>query len=117
MVNGSWTLGHIRELWWGHGSRSATRVARVYPPCDTEDLQRLPLDRRLKQLYLVSVAQVGGGANGHREGGGGGRGGAFGLQAQAALPGTGGGHRERGKGRDRALRCVSFSHHAPPLSA
>ena len=32
-------------------------MALVYPPCDTEDLQKLRLDRKLKQLYLVSVAQ------------------------------------------------------------
>jgi alpha-1,2-mannosyltransferase len=31
--------------------------ALVYPPCDTTDLQSLPLDRRLKHLFLVSVAQ------------------------------------------------------------
>ncbi len=30
---------------------------RVYPPCDTQALQALPLDRRLKRLYLISVAQ------------------------------------------------------------
>ena len=29
----------------------------VYPPCDTTQLQQLPLDRRLKQLYLISVSQ------------------------------------------------------------
>lgn len=29
----------------------------MYPPCDTTDLQLLPLDRKLKHLYLVSVAQ------------------------------------------------------------
>ena len=59
MVNSSWTQGHIRSLWWGHGSRSMGRLSLVFPPVDTEDLQRLPLDRKLKQLYLVSVAQVG----------------------------------------------------------
>ncbi|KIZ06575.1 alpha-1,2-mannosyltransferase [Monoraphidium neglectum] len=52
MVNSSWTRDHIQSLWW-----SRQRPARVYPPCDTEELQRLPLDRRLKHLYLVSVAQ------------------------------------------------------------
>lgn len=84
MVNSSWTRNHIQHLWWGHGMRSRSscssartfssltpsagagaeagaggggRVALVYPPCDTEDLQKLRLDRKLKQLYLVSVAQ------------------------------------------------------------
>ena len=33
------------------------KPVRVYPPCDTRALQALPLDRRLKRLYLVSVAQ------------------------------------------------------------
>ncbi|KAG1672288.1 hypothetical protein FOA52_004303 [Chlamydomonas sp. UWO 241] len=126
MVNSSWTLGHIRQLWWGHGAGRAVmraalealfpqwtladrsegggredadagtdgagggcgvlvggaevaggggasagllpwplswawghseRLALVYPPCDTDDLRALPLDRRLKSLYIVSVAQ------------------------------------------------------------
>lgn len=52
MVNSSWTAGHIRQLWWRW-----REPALVYPPCDTESLQRLPLDRRLKRLFLVSVAQ------------------------------------------------------------
>lgn len=29
----------------------------MYPPCDTAALLALPLDRRLKRVYLVSVAQ------------------------------------------------------------
>lgn len=33
------------------------KPVRVYPPCDTRALQALPLDRRLKRLYLISVAQ------------------------------------------------------------
>jgi alpha-1,2-mannosyltransferase len=52
MVNSSWTSAHIQQLWW-----SLKEPALVYPPCDTTDLQRLPLDRKLKHLYLVSVAQ------------------------------------------------------------
>ena len=51
MVNSSWTAAHIRSLWWGRQP-----PALVYPPCDTEELRRLPLDRRLKHLYLVSLA-------------------------------------------------------------
>jgi hypothetical protein len=49
MVNSSWTAAHIQSLWWA--GRSPTLV---YPPCDTEELQQLPLDRPLKHLYLVS---------------------------------------------------------------
>lgn len=52
MVNSSWTSAHIQQLWW-----SLKEPALVYPPCDTTDLQLLPLDRKLKHLYLASVAQ------------------------------------------------------------
>jgi alpha-1,2-mannosyltransferase len=52
MVNSSWTSAHIQQLWW-----SLKEPALVYPPCDTTDLQLLPLDRKLKHLYLVSVQQ------------------------------------------------------------
>ncbi|KAL4458357.1 hypothetical protein ABPG75_013222 [Micractinium tetrahymenae] len=52
MVNSSWTRRHIAELWW-----QWRKPERVYPPCDTQALQALPLDRRLKRIYLVSVAQ------------------------------------------------------------
>lgn len=52
MVNSSWTRRHIRQLWW-----KLEDPKRVYPPCNTKVLQALPLQRRLKRLYLVSVAQ------------------------------------------------------------
>ena len=52
MVNSSWTRRHIAALWW-----QWRRPQRVYPPCDTRALQALPLDRRLKRIYIVSVAQ------------------------------------------------------------
>eukprot|EP00891_Asterochloris_glomerata_P007701 jgi/Astpho2/7701/Aster-02580 len=52
MVNSSWTAGHIAQLWWRWQPPTI-----VYPPCDTKSLQDLPLDRKLKRLYLVSVAQ------------------------------------------------------------
>lgn len=52
MVNSSWTAAHIRQLWWMWNEPHL-----VYPPCDTTDLQSLPLDRRLKHLFLVSIAQ------------------------------------------------------------
>jgi len=64
MVNSSWTRRHVASLFWRNPVKRllARRGAgggplRVYPPCDTEELQRLPLDRPLKQLFLVSVAQ------------------------------------------------------------
>lgn len=53
MVNSSWTKDHIATLWclrW-------RPPQLVYPPCDTADLQQLPLDRKLKRLLVLSVAQ------------------------------------------------------------
>ncbi|KFM24507.1 GDP-Man:Man(3)GlcNAc(2)-PP-Dol alpha-1,2-mannosyltransferase [Auxenochlorella protothecoides] len=52
MVNSSWTKRHISLLWLGHRDPFL-----VYPPCNTEALQELPLSRRLKRLYIVSVSQ------------------------------------------------------------
>lgn len=52
LVNSSWTRGHIARLWC-----MGKAPVLVYPPCDTTSLQTLPLDRKLKQLFLVSVAQ------------------------------------------------------------
>ncbi|KAK9831961.1 hypothetical protein WJX81_003478 [Elliptochloris bilobata] len=52
MVNSSWTAGHIARLWW-----RVEPPLRVFPPCDTAALAALPLDRKLKRLYLVSLAQ------------------------------------------------------------
>ena len=51
-MNSSWTWDHIRRLWWRF-----SLPKRVYPPCNTAGLQRLPLDRKLKRLYLLSIAQ------------------------------------------------------------
>ena len=52
MVNSSWTAGHIARLWW-----RVEPPVTVFPPCDTAALAGLPLDRKLKRLYLVSLAQ------------------------------------------------------------
>ena len=52
IVNSSWTAGHIRQLWW---RLKAPTV--IFPPCNTLALQQLQLDRKLKRLYLISVAQ------------------------------------------------------------
>jgi alpha-1,2-mannosyltransferase len=48
MVNSTWTKGHIDSLWH-------TKAEIVYPPCDTDRLNALPLNHRKKML--VSVAQ------------------------------------------------------------
>lgn len=52
MVNSSWTQAHISSLWLRLGTPQL-----VYPPCNTTSLSALPLDRKLKSLYLVSLAQ------------------------------------------------------------
>lgn len=52
IVNSTWTAGHIRQLWWKWEAPTV-----VFPPCNTLTLQQLPIDRKLKRLYLVSVAQ------------------------------------------------------------
>lgn len=52
IVNSTWTANHIRQLWWRWGAPVC-----VFPPCTTDTFQKLPLDRKLKRLYLVSVAQ------------------------------------------------------------
>lgn len=52
MVNSSWTKRHVASLWWRR-----VEPLLVFPPCDTAGLQALPLDRRLKRPYVVSVAQ------------------------------------------------------------
>ncbi|OAD67672.1 glycosyltransferase family 4 protein [Phycomyces blakesleeanus NRRL 1555(-)] len=48
MVNSTWTKGHIDQLW-------STDAQIVYPPCDTDRLNELPLKNRLPMI--VSVAQ------------------------------------------------------------
>ncbi len=52
MVNSSWTRGHVSRLWW-----TFTQPLLVYPPCNVSHLAALPLDRKLKSLFLVSLAQ------------------------------------------------------------
>ena len=48
-VNSSWTKGHVAEIF----GRRDVRV--IFPPCDTEQLQKLPLHPR--QKIVMSVAQ------------------------------------------------------------
>jgi len=38
MVNSSWTEEHINELWL-----CSLKTHRVYPPCDVEELKKMPL--------------------------------------------------------------------------
>ncbi len=48
IVNSTWTKGHIDTIWH-------TKSEIVYPPCDTERLNALPLKGR--KPIIVSVAQ------------------------------------------------------------
>lgn len=52
MVNSSWTKSHIEKLWW-----TSKAPYLVYPPCDSDTFQDLPLDRKPEKTMLVSVAQ------------------------------------------------------------
>ncbi len=54
MVNSTWTRGHIVSLW-----KQPSMTHTVYPPCDTDEFLRLPLqdDTNNEQHTIVSVAQ------------------------------------------------------------
>ncbi|CAD6267227.1 unnamed protein product [Miscanthus lutarioriparius] len=52
MVNSSWTRSHIINIW-----KIPERTKRVYPPCDTSSLQKLPLERPTTPPIFISVAQ------------------------------------------------------------
>ncbi|KAI2505068.1 ALG11 mannosyltransferase N-terminus [Fragilaria crotonensis] len=51
MVNSSWTRNHIASLWIG----AKRRIHTVFPPCDTESLKDLSLER--KSPIIVSIGQ------------------------------------------------------------
>jgi alpha-1,2-mannosyltransferase len=53
MANSSWTAGHLRAIWGERG------IAKVFPPCNTTDFQKIPLDlaRRHASAHVVSIAQ------------------------------------------------------------
>lgn len=53
MVNSSWTENHINSLWL-----KPMTTYKVYPPCDTADLQCIPLQRKMTgKIKIISVAQ------------------------------------------------------------
>lgn len=53
MVNSSWTLNHIRQLW-----AIAERTRLVYPPCNTDAYLALPLENPTRNRYqILSLAQ------------------------------------------------------------
>lgn len=49
MVNSSWTRNHVAQLW-------GTHVQLTYPPCNTEQLKRIPLENRDSNL-IISLSQ------------------------------------------------------------
>lgn len=54
MVNSRWTYGHLASLW-----RFNSKIAIVYPPCDTEGLSSLEAvpARNERNMTLVSIGQ------------------------------------------------------------
>lgn len=53
MVNSSWTEDHINSLW-----RRPMITYKVYPPCDTAELQKISLQRNIgEKIRIISVAQ------------------------------------------------------------
>ncbi|CAM9401318.1 unnamed protein product [Scytosiphon promiscuus] len=52
MVNSSWTRGHIAALW----KRSPPPTV-VFPPCDTSELESLPINDECRERCALSVGQ------------------------------------------------------------
>lgn len=53
MVNSSWTEDHINSLW-----KCPLRTYRIYPPCDSIDLQKIPIKQNIDgKIKIISVAQ------------------------------------------------------------
>ena len=53
MVNSSWTLGHIKELW------NKEKILRIFPPCDIRGFLNLPLHERNDETtkLILSIGQ------------------------------------------------------------
>jgi alpha-1,2-mannosyltransferase len=52
MVNSSWTLGHINNLW-----SVSYRTNIVFPPCDIETFSKIENPKRDDNFFIASVAQ------------------------------------------------------------
>ncbi|CAN0343896.1 unnamed protein product [Ectocarpus fasciculatus] len=52
MVNSSWTRGHIAALW-----RRSRPPTVVFPPCDTSELETLPINSEGRERCALSVGQ------------------------------------------------------------
>jgi hypothetical protein len=48
MCNSSWTAAHIRDIW-------GKDAAVLYPPCNTDKLQKMPLEKR--ERLVISLGQ------------------------------------------------------------
>ncbi|KAI8812706.1 hypothetical protein BJ742DRAFT_549976 [Cladochytrium replicatum] len=60
MVNSTWTLNHINEIWYGIAPKPATSNRRskadlVYPPCDCSSLIQFSIEQR--ENIILSVGQ------------------------------------------------------------
>eukprot|EP01117_Protostelium_nocturnum_P013429 TRINITY_DN5009_c0_g1_i1.p1 TRINITY_DN5009_c0_g1~~TRINITY_DN5009_c0_g1_i1.p1 ORF type:complete len:484 (-),score=164.67 TRINITY_DN5009_c0_g1_i1:78-1529(-) len=52
MTNSSWTMNHISNLWKVNG-----RLYRLYPPCNTDKLETIPLNSSKRERIILSIAQ------------------------------------------------------------
>lgn len=52
MVNSSWTNQHILSLW---RRQDITRI--IYPPCNIEEFQKLPIDFGNRKAHIISIGQ------------------------------------------------------------
>lgn len=53
MVNSSWTEDHINSLW-----KCPMLTYKVYPPCETSDLQNIPIaTSSIEKIKIVSISQ------------------------------------------------------------
>ncbi len=70
IVNSSWTEGHIADLWnfkspTAQKNAASRRLVRIYPPCNTDFLQSLSLQRKMPiangdssvPRYIISIGQ------------------------------------------------------------
>jgi alpha-1,2-mannosyltransferase len=53
MVNSTWTLNHIKQLWCLCGDKKNIHV--IFPPCDTSNFEDLPLANR--ENIIISIGQ------------------------------------------------------------
>ncbi|CAM9442817.1 unnamed protein product [Choristocarpus tenellus] len=51
MVNSNWTRRHIETMWW------FSSPVVVFPPCDTSELENIPINDKGRQRCILSVGQ------------------------------------------------------------